>query len=87
MCIRDRVKKFPHITYTPVLLKSEKKFDWSGKTGYVHEAVLEDYHDLSDHDVYACGPPPMINAIMETFPENHLKKENLFSDSFEFAND
>ena len=81
------VKKFPHITYTPVLSKSEKKFDWSGKTGYVHEAVLEDYHDLSDHDVYACGPPPMINAIMETFPENHLKKENLFSDSFEFAND
>ena len=56
------VKKFPHITYTPVLSKSEKKFDWSGKTGYVHEAVLEDYHDLSDHDVYACGPPPMINA-------------------------
>ena len=59
--------------------------NWSGKTGYVHEAVLEDYHDLSDHDVYACGPPPMIDAIVNTFPEHHLKQENLFSDSFEFS--
>ena len=78
-------KKYPHITYTPVLSETDDIENWSGKTGYVHEAVLEDYHDLSDHDVYACGPPPMIDAIVNTFPEHHLKQENLFSDSFEFS--
>ena len=59
--------------------------NWSGRTGYVHEAVIEDYSDLSDHDVYACGPPPMIDAIVSAFPEHHLREGSLFSDSFEFA--
>ena len=78
-------KKYPHITYTPVLSEIDNLENWSGKTGYVHEAVLEDYSDLSDHDVYACGPPPMIDAIVSTFPEYHLREGSLFSDSFEFA--
>ena len=80
-------ERYPHITYTPVLSNIDNIKNWSGKTGYVHNAVLEDYADLSDHDVYVCGPPPMIDAVIQTFPEHHLRKENLFSDSFEFAND
>ena len=79
--------KYPHITYTPVLSDIDNIKNWSGKTGYVHNAVLEDYADLSDHDVYVCGPPPMIDAVVQTFPEHHLREESLFSDSFEFAND
>jgi len=78
-------EKYPHITYTPVLSEIDNLKNWSGKTGYVHEAVLEDYSDLSDHDVYACGPPPMIDAIVNAFPEHHLREGSLFSDSFEFA--
>ena len=79
-------KKYSHITYTPVLSEIDNlEENWSGKTGYVHESVLEDYSDLSDHDVYASGPPPMIDAIRKTFPEYHLQKESLFSDSFEIA--
>ena len=78
-------KKYPHITYTPVLSEIDNLENWSGKTGYVHKAVVEDYSDLSDNDVYACGPPPMIDAIVSTFPENHLREGSLFSDSFEFA--
>ena len=78
-------KKYPHITYTPVLSETSNLENWSGRTGYVHDAVLENYSDLSDYDVYACGPPPMIDAIVNTFPENHLREGSLFSDSFEFA--
>jgi hypothetical protein len=29
----------------------------------------------------------MIDAVIQTFPEHHLREESLFSDSFEFAND
>ena len=78
-------EKYPHITYTPVLSEIDNLENWSGRTGYVHEAVIEDYSDLSDHDVYACGPPPMIDAIVSVFPEHHLREGSLFSDSFEFA--
>ena len=51
----------------------------------VHEAVLEDYPDLSGYDVYVCGPPPMVNAVLDSFPKQGLDRERLFSDSFEFA--
>ncbi len=85
----DTVKQWtinhPHIKYSPVLSETDKLKNWKGKTGFVHEAVLEDYADLSGHDVYACGPPPMINAVVESFPKRGLNKERLFSDSFEFA--
>jgi CDP-4-dehydro-6-deoxyglucose reductase, E3 len=74
-----------HIKYSPVLSETDNINDWKGKTGFVHEAVLADYADLSEYDIYACGPPPMINAVVESFPEQGLDKKRLFSDSFEFA--
>jgi CDP-4-dehydro-6-deoxyglucose reductase, E3 len=74
-----------HITYNPVLSETENIKGWKGKTGFVHDAVLEDYADLSGHDIYACGPPPMVNAVVESFPKQGLNRERLFSDSFEFA--
>ncbi len=74
-----------NINYIPVLSELDKLNGWQGKKGFVHEAVMEDYSDLSGHDVYACGPPPMINAIVESLPKHGLDREHLFSDSFEFA--
>ncbi len=75
----------PHISYIPVLSEADKLNNWNGKTGFVHEAVLEDHSDLSGFDIYACGPPPMVNAVVESFPKQGLNKDRLFSDSFEFA--
>jgi CDP-4-dehydro-6-deoxyglucose reductase len=74
-----------NIHYIPVLSEAGDDSGWTGKTGFVHEAVLEDYKDLSGYDVYTCGPPPMINAVVENLPKHGLKKERIFSDSFEFA--
>ncbi len=74
-----------HIQYHPVLSEIEKLNGWAGKTGFVHDAVLNDHADLSSYDIYACGPPPMINAIVDSFPANGLIREQLYSDSFEFA--
>ena len=72
-----------NIRYTPVL--SEPDDDWQGETGWVHERVVADYPDLSGHDVYMSGPPPMINAGKEAFLAHGLPGENLFSDSFEYG--
>ncbi|MDR3323905.1 MAG: CDP-6-deoxy-delta-3,4-glucoseen reductase, partial [Zoogloeaceae bacterium] len=51
------VREHPHIRYTPVL--SEPDAAWQGRTGLVHQAVMADTADLSGHQVYACGAPPM----------------------------
>ena len=82
---RQWADKYQHINYIPVLSEQDKVKDWQGKTGFVHDAVLQDFGDLSGYDVYVCGPPPMINAVVESLPKQGLAKENLYSDSFEFA--
>jgi len=41
--------------------------DWAGRTGFVHEAVAQDFASLRDLDAYLCGPPPMIDAARTGF--------------------
>ena len=69
--------------YIPVL--SETEDDWDGRTGLVHDAVLEDFADLSDYAVYMSGPPPMIKAGREGFIDRGLDPGNVHSDSFDYA--
>jgi CDP-4-dehydro-6-deoxyglucose reductase len=51
----------------------------------VHEAVLADYPDLSGHDLYMSGPPPMIDAGHQLFLEAGLPEDRLYYDSFDYA--
>jgi CDP-4-dehydro-6-deoxyglucose reductase, E3 len=53
----------------------------------VHEAVLADHPDLSAFEVYAAGPPALIEAIRSTFPRQGLSPERLYFDSFDYAPD
>jgi CDP-4-dehydro-6-deoxyglucose reductase len=57
------------------------------RTGFVHDAVLADQPDLAGFDVYASGPPAMIEAIRAEFPRRGLPREHLYFDSFDFAPD
>lgn len=76
-----------HIDYTPVLSEEGDASEWAGKTGWVHEAILEMYPDLSAYEVYMSGPPPMIDAGSTAFLRHGLPEQSLFFDSFEFAAD
>jgi len=49
--------------------------------------VLQEYPKLDDFEVYASGPPPMIDAIRDLFPAYGLHPERLYYDSFEFSSD
>jgi CDP-4-dehydro-6-deoxyglucose reductase len=80
-------KELDCLTYTPVLSEPDSTEGWSGATGWVHEAVLADFPDLQGFDVYASGPPPMINAIQNTFAGKGLQQGHFYFDSFEYAND
>jgi len=82
---RGWARAHPRLHFVPVL--SEPEPDWSGRTGLVHEAVLTDFPDLSEHEVYASGPPPMVMAARELFPEHGLDLERLFFDSFDYAHE
>ena len=85
--IKAWMQVHPNLTYSPVLSEPKDVEPWEGKTGWVHEAVLESCPDLSTVEVYASGPPPMIEALKIPFTEHGLSPERLFFDSFEFAAD
>ena len=73
-----------NFTYIPVL--SEPDAAWPGRRGFVHQAVLDDFPDLSGYQVYACGGPAMIDAARKTFVESRaLPAAEFFADSFTYA--
>jgi len=79
---RDR----PGFHYVPVL-SSPSAQDATMRAGLVHEAVLADHQALSGFDVYASGPPAMIEAIRARSVVAGLPREQLHFDSFDYAPD
>ena len=73
--------------YTPVLSDPLPQDNWQGVTGLVHEAVVAACPDLSAHDVYASGPPAMVEAAYTAFVARGLPADHYYSDAFEFAAD
>lgn len=70
--------------FTPVLSEPAAEDDWQGETGFVHEALLRAYPELSSYEIYMGGPPAMIRAAGDAFMERGASPERMFSDSFEF---
>jgi CDP-4-dehydro-6-deoxyglucose reductase len=83
--VQSWVERHKHFRYTPVLSEPAPGDRWTGRTGWVHEAVLADHADLTGREIYASGPPPMIDAIKQSFFARGLAPENLYYDSFEHA--
>jgi CDP-4-dehydro-6-deoxyglucose reductase, E3 len=75
-----------HISYVPVL--SEADASWTGRTGYVHAAVMQDLPDLSGFEVYACGAPIVVSSAQRDFTAQcGLPADAFFADSFTSAAD
>ena len=72
--------------YRPVLSEPDPRLP-GARIGHVHAAVLEDHRDLAACDVYASGPPAMIEAIRAEFLAAGLPREQLHFDSFDYAPD
>ena len=73
----------PNFLCVPVLTEPTPECAWSGRTGLVHQAVMEDLPDLSGHQVYACGAPVMVDAARRDFSERcGLPPTEFFADSF-----
>lgn len=74
-----------HISYVPVLSEPLAEDHWQGRTGFVHEAVLADFPDLSGHQAYVCGAPVMVEAALRDFTARGLPREEFFADIFSYA--
>ena len=73
----------PNLRYVPVVSDALPEDAWPGRTGFVHRAVLEDFSDLSGHQVYACGAPIVVDSAKRDFgAQAGLPAEEFFTDAF-----
>ena len=81
--IEARVAEMPNLRYVPVVSNALPEDGWQGRTGFVHRAVLEDFADLSGHQVYACGSPIVVESAQADYTTlAGLPAEEFFADAF-----
>ncbi|HQO15343.1 MAG TPA: CDP-6-deoxy-delta-3,4-glucoseen reductase [Methylotenera sp.] len=79
--------EYPNIRFIPVLSDAKPEDQWQGRTGYVHQAVLDDFAatGLADFEVYCCGAPAMVAVAHASFIEAGLAEDAFLSDAFTYA--
>lgn len=78
----------PDFTYIPVVSDALPDDAWTGRTGFVHRAVMEDFPSLMGHQVYACGAPIVVESARREFvTQCGLPDDAFFADSFTSAAD
>jgi CDP-4-dehydro-6-deoxyglucose reductase, E3 len=78
-------QRYPGLKFTAVLSEAGDPGAPHRRLGWVHEEVLRDYPSLAGFDVYAAGPPALIEAIRASFPRHGLSADRLHFDSFDYA--
>jgi CDP-4-dehydro-6-deoxyglucose reductase, E3 len=81
-------QQHPNFSFIPVLSDPSADDPWQGRTGYVHQAVMQDFNDLSGFEAYVCGAPAMVEAARSGFIQSRaLPEEAFFADSFAYQAD
>jgi len=85
--VLEWVARYPQLKFTAVLSEASHAQGAHQRLGWVHEAVLREQGRLGDSEVYAAGPPAMIEALRASLPGQGLPPERLYFDSFDYAPD
>jgi CDP-4-dehydro-6-deoxyglucose reductase len=81
--IQQKIAEMPNLRYVPVVSNALPEDEWRGRTGFVHQAVLDDLPDLSGYQVYACGAPIVIDTARSAYTtQAGLPEEAFFADAF-----
>jgi CDP-4-dehydro-6-deoxyglucose reductase len=76
-------REHKNFTFIPVLSDPLPEDQWQGRTGFVHQAILDDFDNLSGYQVYACGAPLMVEAGHRAFTQTRkLPEDEFYSDPF-----
>ncbi|MCP3875353.1 MAG: NADH:ubiquinone reductase (Na(+)-transporting) subunit F [Desulfobacteraceae bacterium] len=83
---RNLDQKYDNFSYHIALSNPEKEDNWTGLTGFIHTHLCDTYlckcDDPTEIEYYLCGPPPMINAIIEALYDLGVEDDMIFFDKF-----
>jgi naphthalene 1,2-dioxygenase ferredoxin reductase component len=71
-----------HIQVRLELVLSDPAGHTQRRTGFLHQALAEDYKELTGAKVYCAGPPPMVEAVAAVALELGVGPDDLHSDPF-----
>jgi CDP-4-dehydro-6-deoxyglucose reductase, E3 len=81
--VLTQVAAMPNLRYVPVVSNALSEDAWTGRTGFVHQAVMADFPDLGAYDVYACGAPIVVDSAQADFVKLcRLPEDQFYADSF-----
>ena len=71
-------------SYRSVLALSEVGPDqaWSGEVGMITDVTDRLESDLTEHEAYICGPPPMVDAAIALLERRGIPPERIYFDKF-----
>jgi CDP-4-dehydro-6-deoxyglucose reductase len=80
---QEMARRHPQLEYIPVVSDALPEDGWTGRTGYVHRAVMDDLPDLASYQVYACGAPIVVDSARREFvAQCGLPAEEFYADAF-----
>jgi CDP-4-dehydro-6-deoxyglucose reductase len=80
--VKTKLTEMPNLRYVPVVSDALPEDNWTGRTGFVHLAVLQDEPVLSGHQVYACGAPIVVEAAQRDYLRAGLPTDEFYADAF-----
>lgn len=78
------VNELRHFHFTAILTREVLPPEKGVKFGLVPELVLQDYPDLSAHQVYMSGPEKLVYSTLEAFQQKGLPRDCFYSDVFDY---
>jgi CDP-4-dehydro-6-deoxyglucose reductase len=80
--VRERLAEMPHLRYVPVVSNALPEDNWTGRTGFVHQAVLDDLPDLSATRCMPAARPSWWSRRARYVKQAGLDPEEFFADAF-----
>jgi CDP-4-dehydro-6-deoxyglucose reductase len=81
--VKSKLTEMPNLRYVPVVSNALAEDAWTGRTGFVHQAVLQDLPNLSTYQVYACGAPIVVDSAKAAYTtQAGLPEDEFYADSF-----
>ena len=75
-------KRLPNFSFVIALSDDSSGNGWAGERGLITDVVDRLEGDLTEHEAYVCGPPPMVDASMALLERRGIPADRIFYDKF-----
>jgi len=83
--IKAMTAALPDFEFIPALSHAAPDDQWDGETGFIHEVVQRRLRAEplgGVIDAYACGPVPMIDAVLPVLQMSNVEPDHIYFDKF-----